>query len=115
MELGHDAGVVLEVLRCTRGQAPHLRHGHADVGDLPRDELVGVLADARGDTSQDRARSVAVIRGHGPSSNACRAAATAAATSSSLPSAARARTSFVAGFSVSNVAPDTLGRKRPSM
>ena len=51
------------------------------------------------------ARSGADMRGHGPSSNARRAAATAASMSAACPSATVAMTSFVVGLSVSNVPP----------
>ncbi len=43
------------------------------------------------------ARSAGAIRGHGPSSNARRAAATAASTSATLAAGTRAKTSSVCG------------------
>src|SRR3569833_1259908 len=61
------------------------------------------------------ARSLAVMRGQGPSSNAWRAACTAASTSAALPDAASARTSFVVGLSVSNVSPEAPSTKAPPM
>ena len=61
------------------------------------------------------ARSVAGSRGHGPSSNARRAALTASSTSAVWPSAASAMTSFVAGLRDSNVPPARLARNVPSM
>ena len=61
------------------------------------------------------ARSAAFIVGQGPSSNARRAAATAASTSAACPSDASVMGSFVAGSSVVNVPPATLSRNSPSM
>src|SRR5258708_5438546 len=60
-------------------------------------------------------RSDGVIAGHGPVSNARRAADTARSTSSLSPSATRATTSPVAGLVTSNVLPDAAGTHLPSI
>ena len=62
-----------------------------------------------------RARSAAAIRGHGPWSNARRAAWTARSTSRSSPFATWALTSSVAGLMVAYVSPDAGGRHWPPM
>src|ERR1700683_2680563 len=62
-----------------------------------------------------RPRSDGVIRLHGPSSNAARAARTARLMSSASPSAIQARVSPVAGLGVSNVLPDAEAAHCPLM
>ena len=62
-----------------------------------------------------RPRSAALIRGHGPASNAFRAAATASSTSRSSPRPTCALVSSVAGLIVAYVAPETGGRQLPAM
>ncbi len=61
------------------------------------------------------ARSAAFNPGHGPSSNARRAAPTAASTSTASPAAATANTSLVEGFNDTNDSAVALARKAPSM
>ena len=60
-------------------------------------------------------RSAGAIRGHGPSSNALRAAATARSTSSLPHSAMRARVMPFAGLIVLNVFPLFAVTQRPAM
>ncbi len=62
-----------------------------------------------------RPRSDGVIRLHGPSSKARRAARTARSMSSASPSATRARVSPVAGLGVSKVRPDAASDHCPLM
>ena len=54
VQLGHDAGVVLEVLGRPRRQPFHLGDRHADVRDLASNELLGVVADRLRDQAQHR-------------------------------------------------------------
>ena len=60
-------------------------------------------------------RSDAVIRRHGPVSNARRAARTARSMSSASPRAISASLSSVAGLTVSNVLPDAASTHSPSI
>jgi hypothetical protein len=62
-----------------------------------------------------RPRSDGVIRLHGPSSNAFRAAWTARSMSSASPSATRASVVPVAGLGVSNVLPEAASDHWPLM
>ena len=62
-----------------------------------------------------RPRSDGVMRPHGPSSNAVRAARTARSMSSASPSATVASVSPVAGFGVSNVLPEAASTHWPLM
>jgi hypothetical protein len=62
-----------------------------------------------------RDRSSGVMRGHGPSSNAWRAAATARSTSSTPALAMRPTGSLVVGVTVSNVSPVAAGTFSPPM
>src|SRR5580692_472111 len=62
---------------------------------------------------RSRPRSAALIFGHGPDSNALRAAFTARSTSALSPSATLQMTSPVAGFCVSNVLPETESTHLP--
>src|SRR5690348_1256326 len=63
--------------------------------------------------SSSRPRSAALIFGHGPSSNALRAALTAKSTSALSPSATWQMVSPVAGLRVGKVLPDTLSSHLP--
>src|SRR5208283_4868715 len=65
--------------------------------------------------SSSRARHAGVELLHGGDSNAVRAAATAASTSSASPAAARANALPVAGSITSNEAPEAAGRQRPAI
>jgi hypothetical protein len=62
-----------------------------------------------------RARSAGSSCGHGPCSNARRAAATARSTSATSPAATSAYGSFVTGSAVGNVRPLALGTCSPPM
>ena len=53
MQLGDDAGVVVEVLRRARREPARLRDRHARVEHLDADEVVGALADEARDAAQD--------------------------------------------------------------
>jgi len=74
-------------------------------GDLPPSSSVTLI----------RPRSDGVMRSHGPSSNAFRAAATARLTSSASPSAMWASVAPVAGLGVSNVLPEAASAYWPLM
>ena len=113
VQLADHTRVVVEVLRRARREPLHLRDRHADVGDLARDELL-----RRGRGSRPRsgeataARSEAFIRGHGAFVERLACGGDGRVDPRPRPpAAASASTSLVAGFSVSNVAPETLGAK----
>ena len=115
-ELRGEPGVVLEAVGGGGDVAARLDDDLAAVGRLDdRRSRAAARAGCAAIRCMMRDRSSGVMRGHGPSSNARRAAATARSTSSTPALAMRPTGSFVVGLTVSNVSPLAAGTFSPPM